>query len=115
MAKIQYSDKNLRILAEDYIIKHRSAFTLKGVCTYVLYCAMEDGHSTGSGLYESDQLASADCDRISSVFVKIADEGRIVTESSRPEGRNEIKGIVDAVYQAYRIANDNLFYANFIL
>lgn len=39
---------------------------------------MEDGHTIGSGLFESNLLASADCDRIKGVLEKIADEGRIV-------------------------------------
>ncbi|MBO7466808.1 MAG: hypothetical protein J6T94_03890 [Bacteroidaceae bacterium] len=62
---INYSDEKLRILVEEYITQQRSSFTLKGVCSYVLYWAMEDGHTTGVGLYESNQLASADCNRIS--------------------------------------------------
>ena len=38
---------------------------------------MEDGHTKGDSLFESDQLSQTDCDRISGVLVKIADEGRI--------------------------------------
>ena len=41
---------------------------------------MEDGHTIGSGLFESDQLTQADCDRISAVLEKIVDEGRIVAK-----------------------------------
>jgi len=74
---INYSDENLRILVEEYITQQRSSFTLKGVCSYVLYWAMEDGHTTGVGLFESNQLAQPDCKRISNVLEKIVDEGRI--------------------------------------
>ena len=74
---INYSDEKLRILVEEYITQQRVSFTLKGVCSYVLYWAMEDGHTTGTGLYESNQLAQADADRISAVLQKIASEGRI--------------------------------------
>lgn len=74
---INYSDEKLRILIEEYITQQRTSFTLKDVSSYVLYWAMEDGHTSGTGLYESDQLAFADCDRISGVLVKLADEGRI--------------------------------------
>lgn len=75
---INYSDEKLRIFVEEYITQQRTSFTLKGVCSYVLYWAMEDGHTIGSGLFESNLLASADCDRIKGVLEKIADEGRIV-------------------------------------
>ncbi len=75
---INYSDEKLRILVEEYITQQRSSFTLNGVCSYILYWAMEDGHTTGTGLYKSNQLAQADCDRISSVVQRIANEGRII-------------------------------------
>ena len=74
---IYYSDEKLRILVEEYITQQRSSFTLKGACSYVLYWAMEDGHTTGAGLYESNQLAQADSDSISIVLEKIVCEGRI--------------------------------------
>lgn len=74
---INYSDEKLRILVEEYITQQKSSFTLKGVCSYVLYWAMEDGHTKGTGLFESNKLAQADCDRVSSVLQKIFGEGRI--------------------------------------
>lgn len=77
---INYSDEKLRILVEEYITQQKSSFTLKGVCSYVLYWAMEDGHTTGTELYESNQLSKADCDRISVVLDKIVQEGRIVAK-----------------------------------
>lgn len=40
---IKYSDERLRILVEEFITQQRSTFTLKGVCNYVLYWAMEEG------------------------------------------------------------------------
>ena len=64
---INYSDEKLRILVEEYITQHRTTFTLKGVCSYVLYWAMEDGHTTNTGIFESNQLANADCELISCV------------------------------------------------
>ena len=75
--EVNYSDSKLRILVEEYITQRRSTFTLDGLCSYVLYWAMEDGHTTNAGLYESNQLAQTDCDRISSVLQKIVSEGRI--------------------------------------
>lgn len=76
---INYSDERLRILVEEFITQQRSTFTLKGVCDYVLFWAMESGHTTGTDamLYESDQLAPADCERVSQVLERIEREGRI--------------------------------------
>ena len=74
---ITYSDEKLRILVEEYITQQKSSFALKGVCSYVLYWAMEDGHTNGTGLYESEQLAQANCDRINGLLQKIVGEGRI--------------------------------------
>ena len=74
---IDYSDQRLRVLVEEYITQQRGTFTLQGACAYVLYWAMEDGHTTNNGLYESNKLAQSDCDRISSMLQKIVSEGRI--------------------------------------
>lgn len=71
---ISYSDEKLRILVEEYITQQRSAFTLKGVCSYVLYWAMEDGYTTGAGLFEINQLSHTDCVRINGVLEKIVRE-----------------------------------------
>jgi len=55
---IDYSDSELRVLVEEYIIQQKSEFTLRSVCSYVLYWAMGDGHTAHTGLFESSQLAS---------------------------------------------------------
>ena len=68
---ITYSDAILRILVEEYITQQRNTFTLKGVCSYVLYWAMEEGHTTKAGLYESSQLAQADDDAMSRVNARL--------------------------------------------
>ena len=75
---ISYSNEKLRVLVEEYITQQRSTFTLNGVCSYVLYWAMEGGHTMNAGLYDSNQLVQIDCDRISDVLNKIVNEGRIV-------------------------------------
>ena len=77
--EVNYSDSKLRILVEEYITQQRSTFTLDGLCSYVLYWAMEDGHTTNAGLYDSDQLAQTNCDRIIGVLDKIVREGRIAS------------------------------------
>ena len=76
---IDYSDQRLRVLVEEYITQQRGTFSLQGACAYVLYWAMEDGYTTNNGLYESNQLAQSDCDRISSMLQKIVSEGRIAS------------------------------------
>lgn len=80
---INYPYEKLRILVEEYITQQCSTFTLKGVCSYVLYWAMEDGHTTGAGLFESNQLSQADCERINQVLTKIVGEGRIAADGER--------------------------------
>lgn len=77
---INHSDEKLRILVEEFITQQRLSFTLQGVCSYVLYWAMEGGHTSRTGLYESNQLCEFDCDRIRQVLSKIAGEGRIAVE-----------------------------------
>lgn len=55
----------------------RSEFTFKGVCSYILYRAMEEKRTAGSTIYESNLLESKDCDRVSAILEKIVGEGRI--------------------------------------
>lgn len=78
---INYSDEKLRILVEEYITQQRSTFSLKGVCSYVLYWAMEDGHTATTGPFKSNQLAQTDADRIKSVLKTIVCEGRIAKDA----------------------------------
>lgn len=80
---VTYSDEKLRILVEEYITQQKNEFTFKGVCTYILYWAMEDGKVVEQdSLCEGNQLAQGDCDRISKVLDKIAVEGRIAANGS---------------------------------
>ena len=37
-----YTDAELRNLVEEFITQQKTEFTLKGVCSYVLYWAVED-------------------------------------------------------------------------
>ena len=82
---IDYSDARLRVLVEEYITQQRGSFTLKGVCSYVLYWAMEEGKATqsGKGLFEGDKICQADSDRISSILQKIVGEGRITAHGEQ--------------------------------
>lgn len=59
----------------------RNEFTFKGVCSFVLYRAMEEEQTKIIGLYESDELIAADCDRIAIIMEKILHEQRIANIS----------------------------------
>ena len=75
---IDYSDQRLRVLVEEYITQQRGTFSLQGACAYVLYWAMEDGHTlpAAGAFYQSDKLSPSDCQRVSAVLQKIVQEGR---------------------------------------
>lgn len=64
--KVTYTDSKLRILIEEYIAMQKGDFTFKEVCSYILYRAMEEGRTTTTGLYESNQLDEDDCKRVNS-------------------------------------------------
>ena len=78
---VSYSDERLRTLVEEYITMQKREFTFKDLCSYVLYWAKEEGKTANTGLYESNQLAAADCERISVILRKIISEGRLTSNS----------------------------------
>ena len=82
---INYSDESLRILVDEYITQQRREFTFKGLCSYILYWAMEDGKTanTGNAIYDSYQMSSGDCDRVCSISESIVKDGRLVKASER--------------------------------
>ena len=58
-------------------------FTFSGLCSYVLYRAMEEEETANTGLYECNQLSPDDCEKISVILRKVINKGRIncVTDS----------------------------------
>lgn len=74
---VTYSDAKLRILVEEYITMQKHDFTFKSLCSYVLYRAMEEEKTANTGLYESNQLSPADCERTSNILRKDIKEGRL--------------------------------------
>lgn len=74
---VTYSDSKLRTLVEEFITMQKHEFTFKGICSYVLYWAKEEGKTANNGLYESNQLDAVDCERISVILRKVINEGRI--------------------------------------
>lgn len=76
--QVTYSDDRLRTLVEEYITMQKHEFTFSGLCSYVIYWAKEEGRTANNGLYESNELASTDCERLNKMLEKIVGEGRIV-------------------------------------
>ena len=74
---VTYSDERHRILVEEFITMQKHEFTFKNLCSYVLYWAKEEGKTANDGLYESNELAPADCEKISVIVRKIIIEGRV--------------------------------------
>ena len=77
-----YSDEKLRILVEEYITQQKTEFTFRGVCSYILFRAMEEERTKNNGLYESNELAQVDCERVSEILKKIVCEGRLTAGES---------------------------------
>lgn len=76
---VTYTDAELRNLVEEYITQQKTEFTLKGVCSYILYWVVEDGKvADGKGLIGSDVLQQSDQDRAKRVLETVAADGRIV-------------------------------------
>ena len=75
--QVTYSSERLRTLVEEFITMQKHEFSFSGLCSYVLYWAKEEGKTANTGLYESNELASSDCDRLCRVIEKIISEGRI--------------------------------------
>lgn len=77
---VTYTDAELRNHVEEYITQQKSGFTLKGVCSYVLYWAVEDGKVTESrSLIESEEMQTRDQDRVKRILETIIADGRIAT------------------------------------
>lgn len=75
---VTYTDAELRNLVEEYITQQKSEFTPKGVCSYILYWAVEDDKvAQGHSLIESNAISNADQERVKRVLEAIIKDGRI--------------------------------------
>ena len=83
---INYSDEKLRILVEEYITQQRKEFSFQGLCSYVLYWAMEDNHA----LYGSYQMAASDSDRLRTILDSIVSDGRLVKAADHYQIANSL-------------------------
>ena len=83
--KISYTDARLRVLVEEYITQRRGPFTLKDVCSCILYWAIEEGKATqfGDRIFKGEKICHADCERISVALEKIVSEGRITSNGDK--------------------------------
>lgn len=79
---VTYTDAQLRNLVEEYITQQKSEFTLQGVCSYVLYWAVEDDKvAQGNGLIVSNTISNADQERVKRLLEAVVTDGRIVSVS----------------------------------
>lgn len=84
---VNYTDYELRNLVEEYITQQKSGFMLKGVCSYILYWAVEDDKiadgkiADGKALIESNELCASDQERVKRILDAIIADGRIETKS----------------------------------
>ncbi len=79
---VTYTDAELRNLVEEYITQQKTEFTLKGVCSYILYWAVEDGKvAEEKKLIESDELHQSDKERAKRILEAVVPDGRIAAIS----------------------------------
>ncbi len=76
---INYSDEELHNLVEEFLVQQKSEFSLKSVCSHVLYWAMEDDRlvKPQGTLLQIKELQPNDQDRVRSVLESIVHDGRI--------------------------------------
>ena len=66
-----YTPSELSILVEEYITQQPSQFTLKGLCSYIVFWGMEDGRIAGH------QLPAEQQQTIGHILERIVRDGRI--------------------------------------
>ena len=76
---INYSDEELHNLVEEFLVQQKSEFSLKSVCSHVLYWAMEDDRlaKPQGTLLQVKELLPNDQARIHRVLESIVHDGRI--------------------------------------
>ena len=79
---VTYTDAQLRNLVEEYITQQKSGFTLKGLCSYVLYWAVEDDKvAQGHSLIVSNAISNADQQRVKRLLEAVVTDGRIAVSA----------------------------------
>lgn len=88
---VTYTDSELRNLVEEYITQQKSGFTLKGVCSYILYWGVEDGKiSDTNTLIESIELQSKDQEKVKQILKAIIADGRITATCRGEYQKNSV-------------------------
>lgn len=77
---VDYTDEELRIIVEEYIIVQKSEFSFKGICRHVLQKAMDEGRTVDSRntQYESNELKASDGIRVSNILWDLIFERKII-------------------------------------
>ena len=79
---VTYTNAEFRNLVEKYITQQKSKFTMKGVFSYILYWAVEDGKETECNKpIESDELQQSDQERVKRFLEAVVADGRISATS----------------------------------
>ena len=75
---LAYSDAELRILVEEFVVQQKKDFTFRSLCSFILYWAMEEGKTVGNGIIirKGYELQGSDQDRIRCILESIAKDGR---------------------------------------
>ena len=89
---VTYANAELRTLVEEFIFQQKKEFTFKGLCSFILYWAMEEGKTAGNGnvVRESNELQESDQDRARRILESIVKDGRIAIANG-DNNRFEIK------------------------
>lgn len=66
-----YTEKELAVLIEEFIIQRPAEFTLKELCSYIVYWGMEDGR------IKNNIIESTDRDKINVILSRIIKDSRI--------------------------------------
>lgn len=79
---VTYTDAELRNIVEEYITQQKSEFTLKGVCSYVIYWTVEDDKvADANSIIGRNEIHPNDQKRVKHILDAIIKDGRITTAS----------------------------------
>ena len=89
---LAYTNAELRTLVEEFIYQQKQEFTFKGLCSFILYWAMDEWKTAGNGsaVREINVLEESDQDRVRLILESIVKDGRIAIAHG-DDNRFEIK------------------------
>ena len=78
---VTYTDAELRNLIEEFITQRKKEFSLRDVCSYILYWAVEDGKvAAEKSMIESYELKASDQERVKRIIDSVAIDGRLLVD-----------------------------------